>query len=73
MMPPRDSTGPAFLLVVVVAILVLGLIAFGVLQILNTSEEGQEEPGLPIPTIIAPTAPGGTQYPNLIPDFAWVA
>jgi len=73
MMPTRDSTGPAFLLVVIVAILVLGLVAFAVLQVLSTNEGEQEEPGLPIPTIILPTESGGSQYPNLIPGFARVA
>ncbi|MGH2606551.1 MAG: hypothetical protein ACRDG5_08150 [Anaerolineales bacterium] len=72
MMPTRDSTGPAFLVVVIVAILVLGLVAFAVLQVLNTGEGEQEEPGLPIPTIILPTETGGTQYPNLSPEFARV-
>ena len=73
MMPTRDSTGPAFLLVVIVAILVLGLVAFAVLQVLSTNEGEQEEPGLPIPTIILPTESGGSQYPNLIPGFVRVA
>jgi len=73
MMPTRDSTGPAFLLVVIVAILVLGLVAFAVLQVLSTNEGEQEEPGLPIPTIILPTESGGYEYPNLIPGFARVA
>lgn len=73
MMPPRDSTGPAFLVVVIVAILVLALIAFGVLQLLSTGEEEQEEPGLPLPTILPPTESGGIQYPNLIREFTRVA
>lgn len=73
MEPTRDSTGPAFLLVVLVAILVLGLVAFAVLQVLSTNEGEQEEPGLPIPTIVLPTETGGTQYPNLTPGLAALA
>lgn len=73
MLPPRESTGPAFLLVVVVAILVLGLVALAVLQAMSTTEEEQEEPGIPLPTLIPPTQSGGTQYPYRVPAVSRAA